>query len=350
MNNKYIKFILENKKIIISIVIITVLLIVMFVIFNSYSFIGEIKKGNYDKAIEVFNSKVKGDFKKTEETKKETENLIESTIEKFNKNEIGYEEANNILSTVEKTNMLSKKVEEFIETLELLNNSKISYNKALEYVKSQDYYHAIISFYEVEEKDSNYKDAQKQLETLVTQYKDIILSQIEQDKNANYEDKISELEKLKNILNDDTEVQAKIEIYKDKQIESLEQNQEVSVISAKTHKEWYSDSISGIQVIVKNNTNKVVKDYTVGMLAYDKNGYPLKINYNSNIEEGNSKSANIQPKQTHGEDEYYSIIYEQDKMSKVISCVKEVTYYDGSKWENPYYQYWLEEHEDKPLK
>ncbi|MFP4697360.1 MAG: DUF5780 domain-containing protein [Eubacteriales bacterium] len=33
-------------------------------------------------------------------------------------------------------------------------------------------------------------------------------------------------------------------------------------------------------------------------------------------------------------------------MSKGLACVIEVTFEDGTKWQNPYYEYWLEEYKD----
>ena len=54
------------------------------------------------------------------------------------------------------------------------------------------------------------------------------------------------------------------------------------------------------------------------------------------------------PNDTFGYNKGYSLA-EDHGISKTIALVKNVTYYDGSTWENPYYPYWLEEYKEKPL-
>lgn len=349
MNNKYIKYIIEHKKIIIpiSIILLVSIIFFIFIMFNSKSFVGQIQSENYEEAIELYNTKVKGKTKETEKTKMETLELIDNTLNDFNNNRINYNKAKAILETISRVNLLSTKVDESLQLLDKLNNSKISYNKALEFLKIEEYYNAIISFNDVIEEDTNYSEAQNQSNSIFNTYKEKVLSDLENNTDSTYENKIEELEKLKNIAKNDNEIQAKIEIYKNKQIDELKKNQEVTVVSAKIIKDGYS---TGIQAIVKNNTKKVVKNYTIGMLAYDSNGYPLKIDFNGNVELGEAKAVNIQPGKTFGKDKYFSIFYEEDKMHTAIACVKEVEYYDGEKWENPYYDYWFEIYNDKQYK
>ena len=135
------------------------------------------------------------------------------------------------------------------------------------------------------------------------------------------------------------------------EIEKLKASQELSVVSASFYQDGYGIS-KGITVVVKNNTTQVVKEYSVGMLGYDKDGFPLKLNSSSVLKEGQGENCNIKPNNTYGKNSYFrlsGIRSDHDRIKIVLACVSSATYYDGTTWENPYYKYWLEQFEDKPI-
>jgi hypothetical protein len=107
------------------------------------------------------------------------------------------------------------------------------------------------------------------------------------------------------------------------------------------------------QVIVKNNTQKVVKNFTVGILMYDSNGYPVKsgiIAGESELFRGQAEAVNIQPGQSFGSENVWNLYTDFGTVSKLNACVKNVEYFDGSSWTNEYFDYWQEEHLGKPYK
>ena len=55
------------------------------------------------------------------------------------------------------------------------------------------------------------------------------------------------------------------------------------------------------------------------------------------------------PGKTFG-DGYGWNLSENHNISKLLACVKEVEYYDGTTWENPLYNSWITKYKEKPLK
>jgi len=134
------------------------------------------------------------------------------------------------------------------------------------------------------------------------------------------------------------------------EIENIKGNQDISVESAYFGAVDSFGISHGITVIVKNNTKKVVKEYSVGMLGYDNDGYPLRISSSGALQEGNSQNCNIKPNGIYGKDKYFRLLgADTDRIKIVLACVSSATFYDGSTWENPYYKYWQEQFEDKPI-
>lgn len=109
-----------------------------------------------------------------------------------------------------------------------------------------------------------------------------------------------------------------------------------------------------ISAPIINKSDQTIKSYTVGLIAWDSNGYPVKLRLNTGFTDysvylGSGDNANILPGETYGYNKGWGID-EKCKFSTVKGCVKSVTFYDGSTWNNEYYNYWVEEYKDKPLK
>jgi hypothetical protein len=140
---------------------------------------------------------------------------------------------------------------------------------------------------------------------------------------------------------------AVITVERKKKMEELEKSQEVSVVSARVTKDWID--WDQIEVVVKNNTDKVVKNYSVAWMCFDKDGFPIKTGYGGEdyLDKGYAE-RNVQPAQTFGRG-YGWQTSQSTGAETVLAVVEEVEYYDGTKWTNPYYDYWLEEYLEKPL-
>ncbi|MCX8075268.1 MAG: DUF5780 domain-containing protein [Clostridia bacterium] len=336
--------------IVITIVIVLVISTILVLYFKNpkNSFIYNLNNNNFTKANEIYEKSIKYDKKVQVETEIEVEKIIASITENFNNAKKGYNESIELLNSVEKTGMLKDKVIEAKKIVEDLNKSKTAYLKAIEYSKSGDYYNTLVEFNSVIEKDINYNIAKEKSSEILSKYREELFKTVDENvAKGDYDKSIELLTQLSKISPEDKEIQTKIEVYKDKKIVSLKDKQEVNVVSADFHTQWYSDTVSGIKVIIKNNTNKVIKNYTLGILAYDKDNYPLQISYSNTLFRGKGESVNIQPGQTGGEDTYFDIYYNEEKMKTAIACVESVEYYDGTEWTNPYYQLWLEKYNDK---
>lgn len=284
------------------------------------------------------------------------EERLNDIVKDFVSNNLSYENAIEQINKYSDISNFSEDIKKAKEDIEKICVSKDNFALAKKNEEDNNIYEAIKYYSKVETLDSNnYKLATEYINNNKQNLKDTILMEIDEYISKN--DYILAKEKLsllEEIFDDDETISKKALEINDKaqeqKIKKYKKEQQVTVVSAKKHKEWYSDTVSGVTVIVKNNSKKVVKSYTVSILAYDSLGYPLKINYDNYEELVKADGANVQPGKTHGKDNYCRISYEEEKIASAIACVKEVEYYDGTTWENPYYEYWIEEHKEKPIK
>lgn len=120
---------------------------------------------------------------------------------------------------------------------------------------------------------------------------------------------------------------------------------------SKDYKILYPDMI---EVIIKNNHTETIRNYSVGLMGFDQNGYPLKIEWNIDfsggdyVRLGSSEDANVIPGATVGKDKGWGLD-ESHGIRYVLAEVYEVEFYDGEMWQNPNFDYWVNEYSEKQL-
>lgn len=194
-------------------------------------------------------------------------------------------------------------------------------------------------------------------------YKEQVLNAAEESANSNdYDKAVTLLEEAKSIIENDADITSNLTSYNVKlegikaakaKTEQLLVVDSVKIVAqSDQYKTLYPDQI---RVVITNKSDKTVKNMEIGFLGYDSNGYPLKIKMQfdflgSNYESiGDADNVNIIAGARFGDNVRWNLD-EQHGLTTVISCVKTVEFYDGTKWTNPYYDYWIAEYKEKQLK
>lgn len=115
-----------------------------------------------------------------------------------------------------------------------------------------------------------------------------------------------------------------------------------------------------IHCVVTNHTSREITGYQRGMLAFDKEGNPLKIDWFTLDRETfasyyylyESTSTQIAPGETYDVFGGWSLNYwgedpSVDSIAYVLFCDKEITFSDGTMWENPDFDTWRKAYEGK---
>lgn len=353
------KNITKKSKLVISMsIIILILLVTIFLIINHFTnpvtrFKKSLETNDISTMRKIYSNTDNYNDKKNIE-KIFAQNLSE-TLDNYINDKLSYEDALNELKQYDDLKGLKSYADASKKDLESIKKSKDKFLLGKENETNNDILNAIKNYSEVISLDkNNYQIAQDYINANSDNFRESTFNEIDNlISNNDYISANNKLEELKQVFNNNDEITKKSneikEKVKEQQIKEYKENQEVTVESVKTYQAWYSDTTDGISVVIKNNTNKVIKDYSVGLLAYDSNGYPLKIEYDNYLQLGKQTAANVQPNSTFGKNNYFYIYHEEEKIKTPMACVVKVEYYDGSIWENPYYEYWLEQYKGKPL-
>jgi tetratricopeptide (TPR) repeat protein len=354
-----------NKKVMLfsALGVILVGAIVVVVVMLANNPIGDFKDAiahnNYLQATSIYDEKLKGNVKDETETITFLNGEIEQISKGFTENKIEYSQALIQLATIEKTDIVANEVDAAINEIDKLNDSRTSFKLGNELLASKNYKDALSELKKVTAEDNNYNSALELINSSNKEYKASILSEAEAAaKENNYENAISLLNGALILVPNDSDLTVKKTSYEklneEKQAKArvlklaeLKNSQEVIVTSVSQ----YTDIIDTnfISVKVKNNTEKkTVKNYQVGFMAFDSNNLPVKVGLGSSDYVGSgSNDQNILPGQEL--DSHGGWYLDNHSAKKLIACIKQVVYYDGTEWTNPYYEYWLEEYQEKPL-
>lgn len=317
-----------------------------------------VKKKDSNMEIAIFNSGLLEDnYIKTLET-----SIIEKleTIKKqFVDADVEYAEAEQVCSTYEKykNDAIAEKTEEVYKYVRDLNDSRNAYKAGMEAAEKNDNEKTLYELSKVIEEDENYAAARAKMDEVVPAYKAEVFANVDSAlAGNNYAAANNHLKSLQKYCSDSdvsdklSEVQQQKTAYEGEQerlkIQEYKNTQEVEVISTKVYDDGHYLRFMKATSVVRNNSNKVAKEVTIGVLLFDGNGYPVDVKYKIYQGKHNNEyncafgSCNILPGNQYGSDRSFDL---PDQCRQAKACVRSVTYTDGSIWNNPYYSYWLEE-------
>jgi tetratricopeptide (TPR) repeat protein len=315
--------------------------------------------GSSTEAIQVYNSKISEDVNNENKIKNKITKNMNQIKEDFTSNKINYSDATSKIKKYSNLSLVSSDFMAANKYIDELNNSRGAFIKAAEYENNNDSYNAVQEYQKVIEQDQNYIKAQNKIKSLSVSYKAKLLADVETlVKKQNYSDAISKLEQALNILHNDTDLTVRINQLSIKKqeigakeeavkIQNLKNNQKLVVTSARAYDDGYSIVLRKATVIVKNVSDKVVKNYEIGILMFDDNGYPVDVEFSfegeGNLFKAYGQSANILSGQSYGNNRYLDIA---DNTTKIKACIISVDFTDGTTWENEYFNYWLNTEKD----
>ena len=109
-----------------------------------------------------------------------------------------------------------------------------------------------------------------------------------------------------------------------------------------------------IEAVIKNNSDKTVKNAVVAFVGWDANGCPVRIKGTVDITDGSYtkevsySGINLEPGKTYGEESGYEI-EESLNIKTIKAIVVSVETSNGDKWKNPYYVDFVEAYDDKKI-
>jgi len=353
-----------------GVLVIGVIIIAIFLVFNNNNsfdkFKEAINENNYMEASKIYHEEIRGntndeniiiDFLKSE---------IENVKKDFDENKSDYNTAitklDTIENTIERTGLELSEITIAKNEINSLNDSRIAFKKGKEFLDNKNYKDALNELKNVISEDENYSEAQELINRYKKEYKEIILNEAETAANSNDYDKALELfNEALTLIPNDSDLFAKKAIYEElneekkeaerkEKMKELENHQEVSVENIITFLDTLDKKY--ISIIVKNNTNKIIKKYVAGWMGFDESGNPVKTGWllPDYLKEVYVEADGIQPEMTYGYENCWRISDDDTlEVKQFLACVKMVEYDDGSRWVNPYYDYWVEEYIEKPL-
>lgn len=343
-------FFRKKRNTIITFSSVLLIALLVFGIFNSgyIAFTAAYNMGKYDTAKSIqewsFNSNgVKSNIEKFVISK------TESYYDDFSAEKITYEEANEKFDIAK--DFTSNK--DAKNKADKLHTSRTSYVKAEEYEKNGDTFNAVMEYLKVIEEDKNFNSAKEKIEKNKPSVKQQAISQMDDCAAVNdFNTGLKIVYDMEKIFTNDSDInnykkdfEARKEAHR---IQELKDSQKVKVVNAYSYNDGYYYIFRKGTAVIQNCSNQVLKEYTVAFLMFDSNGYPVEVEYSyqgdGNCQLGRAPSANVQPGATYGRGYYWDL---PDHATKVKACVKSAEFYDGTTWNNPYYDHWLETEKDR---
>lgn len=124
------------------------------------------------------------------------------------------------------------------------------------------------------------------------------------------------------------------------------------IVQDERYKSLYPDLL---QAVIKNNSGTDIKNAVVAFVAWDSNGFPVKIETKYSFGRGsyvvqcNYSDVNLVDGDTYGDGSGLSLDSDTDNIATFKAIVVSYEDFDGNSWDNPYYNTWVEKYSDKKL-
>ena len=329
--------------------ILAAILVVVFVLNSGYLFfVTTYNLGKYDMAKQSYTWSIN-----SESVKRNIDKFLigkmEGYYEAFRDEKITYEES---IKQIEIANKIVNHTEAKTK-IDMLQNSRSAFSKAQEYEKNAQLLEAILQYINVIEEDKNYSVAQERIQANKDTVKAEVIIKLDNCLAVNdFEGGLKLVSDVSKLFENDAQLNNyKVDFETRKEnhrIQKLKDEQKVKVIKAYAYNGGYYSIFREARVIVQNCSDSVIKEFTVGILQFDNNGYPVEVEYSiygeDNCYRGRADSANVLPGETYGHNTYWSIA---DDATQIKACVIKAEFYNGEIWYNPYYDYWKEQEEDR---
>ncbi|MDQ0160661.1 DUF5780 domain-containing protein [Alkalibacillus salilacus] len=309
-----------------------------------------------------------------EEDMSEAESIVLNESENIEKRYISkdfeFEDAESWLNELKEFDMNASTIDDSLTHVQTIEDSRQAFSEGETFMNDGEIHSAISQFQDVNEKDEgNYEQAQEHINELSQELESDSLNEAKQLANEeDFEEAVNVLEKADRVLDDNDDIATLLDEYDKRLAENKEQERIEEMKKAKSdqlvvvqesniveqsaeHKALYPDML---QMILRNESDKTIENMEVRFLVYDEDGYPVKTRPSMSVSgkvhefRGNAESINVQPGETFGRENGWEIESPHDA-EEVLSVVKTVDFYDGTTWDNPYYDYWIEEYKDEPL-
>lgn len=167
-------------------------------------------------ARDIYSSKIKGDKGKEQSAKAFLVDELQHLKQQFKDEEISYKIVIERLNAVEKMGVVNQQVATARKEINALNNSRIAFLQGKELLASSNFADALIQFNMVKEVDANYKEAQELIVESGKLYKNDILKNAENYAvKEDYESAVSIINDALLVLNKDSDLTAKYNIYEE---------------------------------------------------------------------------------------------------------------------------------------
>lgn len=175
----------------------------------STSFEKAVEKGDYAKAVELFQSEICFDPEKREQANHFLQQYLLDAIADFNSGKIDYDKACDAVDTAAWVGALSNdEISDTFYELSTLQESKAAYQAALSLLEDELYMDALYNFQCVAETDSNYKSAQEKITAILTDVLTELTKEVEDlSAKGEYRQALAAIDKVINVAGNSTEIE-----------------------------------------------------------------------------------------------------------------------------------------------